>query len=86
MKVFENLSEEPCYAQPRSGQGRYITVFILPFKSEELRSFRCINCSRIVFKYESDIALIVDSPEAPEEKAPIEALCKYCKIVYRVVF
>jgi len=85
MRVFET-GEAPCYAEPNSGKGRYITVFILPYRSNELRTFRCINCSRIVFKYESDIAMIVDSPEAPLSEAPIETMCKYCKIIYRIVW
>lgn len=65
---------------------RRITIFLTQFPTGEKRNFRCVNCSRIIFQYESEVGLIMDSGDSPKEKAPIELLCHQCKIRYFVLW
>ncbi len=67
-------------------EGESITVFFSPFKTGDVRNFRCINCGKLMFKYECGIALIVDSADSPKEKGPINNQCSRCKLMYRLMW
>ena len=87
MKIHKNTnSEAPLIPIKRDESGRQITVFLTPYKSGERRNFRCVNCSRIQFQYESEVGMIIDSEQVPEDRAPIEVLCSQCKILYLILW
>ena len=83
---LNNNSDAPLIPIRRDESGRQITVFLTPYKAGERRNFRCVNCSRIQFQYESEVGMIIDGKQTPEGRAPIEVLCGQCKIMYLVLW
>lgn len=67
-------------------EGECITVFFTPLKTGEKRNFRCLNCGKLLFQYESEIGLIIDSAEVPENKGPIDSRCPRCHLIYRLLW
>ena len=65
--------------------GRIITVFFAPLKNYETRRFRCVGCGNILFEYESEIGLIVDSSLGPVDSLPLTVKCKVCKLKCRAM-
>ena len=86
MVINKNTPENPLPPNYQSGKNRYVIVVLSPFKSNEIRNFRCINCSKIVFQYKSDISTIIDSQEIPKSSMPVDIICHKCKILYRIVW
>ena len=64
---------------------RYITVFMTPFPVGEIRNFRCINCGKLLFQYESEVAAIIDNSDKPYAKPSFEVMCHRCHVVFRVI-
>ena len=86
MKIYKDEIDSPLEPLIQSGVDRYITVFLIPYKTGDKRNFRCVNCGKIVFQYESEVGLIIDSSETPRGKAPIDAMCHRCKLIYRILW
>lgn len=85
MIVHENINDALIPIR-KSREGECITIFFTPFKTGEVRNFRCLNCGKLMFQYESDVALIVDSADSPKEKGPIDYQCSRCKLMYRLLW
>ena len=68
------------------GSGRIITVFLTPLKLHEKRNFRCTNCGNIIFQYQSEVGILIDSSTAPQDSNPILIKCRRCKLMYRVIW
>lgn len=85
MKIHENIDDTLAPIR-ESRKGECITVFFTPLKSGDVRNFRCLNCSKLLFQYESDISLIVDSADSPKEKGTIDYQCSRCKLMYRLLW
>ena len=68
------------------GEGRYITVFLVSFSKFERRNFRCVNCGKLLFVYDSDIDFIIDSGDCPKKKGKLEVLCTRCRLTYKVLW
>ena len=64
---------------------RYLSVFLTPFPVGEIRNFRCVNCGKLLFQYESEVAAVMDSPDKPKSKPSFEVMCHRCRVVYRVI-
>ena len=66
---------------------RTVGVFLRHSKKEsEPRLFRCINCSRILFRYAADdLRFIMDDCPIVETETAIDVLCKECRINYKVM-
>lgn len=67
-------------------EGKCISVFFSPFKCDELRNWRCNNCGKLLFKYESEVAAMVVSSDFPKEKGPIHEKCGRCNLMYRCLW
>jgi len=67
-------------------EGEFITIFLTPFKTGLKRNFRCLNCGKLLFQYESDVALVVDSGEHPEGRGPINYQCSRCRLMYLILW
>lgn len=70
---------------PVMGGDRFMTVFLTPFPVGEIRNFRCANCGKLLFQYESEVAAIVDGADKPKTKPSFEVMCHRCRVVYRVI-
>ena len=86
MKIYPDNVDKPLEPLITSGEGRKITVFLTPMPSGGKRNFRCPNCGKIVFQYESDIGLIVDSSEVPNQSAPVDAMCHRCHLMVKIIW
>jgi phage FluMu protein Com len=86
MIIRDNTEENPVPATLRSGAGSYVTVFLTPFKTGVMKNFRCVNCGKLLFEYESTVGLIVDSGDSPKDKAPINRRCNRCKLMYLILW
>ena len=85
MKIYDNTKDD--LAPVRSNrEGECVTVFFTPIKTGEIRNFRCFNCGRLLFQYESEIGLVVDSADSPKEKGPIHYQCPRCKLMIRALW
>ena len=69
-----------------SGEGREITIFLMPFRVGEVRNWRCVNCGKLNFQYQSDIGLVVDAPVSPLETGPTYHKCARCGLMHRVLW
>ena len=67
------------------GTGESVVVFLSHMKREGKRNFRCMNCGRIIFQYNSQVNAIVDGGDAPYKSAPVDIQCHRCRILFRVV-
>lgn len=70
----------------KNREGECVTVFFTPFKIGEVRNFRCISCGKLLFQYECEISLIIDSSDSPKEKGTINHLCQRCKLMFRCLW
>ena len=86
MKIFQDNESQPLEPLITSGEGRRITVFLTSMPSGGKRNFRCPNCGKIVFQYESEIGLIIDESEVPPMSAPVDAMCHRCKLMIRILW
>lgn len=66
---------------------RTVGVFLRNSKQEsEPRLFRCINCSRVIFKYAADdLMFVMDDTPLVETETALEIKCHCCKINYKVM-
>jgi phage FluMu protein Com len=67
------------------GADEGIVVFLSHMHREGKRNFRCLNCGKIIFQYNSKVQAIVDGADAPFQSAPVDIQCHRCKILYRVL-
>ena len=66
---------------------RTVGVFLRSsIRDSEPRLFRCINCSRIIFRYSADdLMFIMDDTPLVETETAVEIMCHECKINYKVM-
>jgi len=68
-----------------TGVDRFVTFFLTSFPENQTRNFRCVNCGKLLFQYESEIVVGVDGPDKPLSKASFEVMCHRCRVVYRII-
>jgi hypothetical protein len=83
MKIFEVANDIPSHIDLK---GECVTIFFSPLKCEKIRNYRCSNCGKLLFKYQSKIALVVDSSDSPKEKGPLYKPCSRCHLMHRLVW
>jgi hypothetical protein len=81
---MEHRGEVPKFVYPTA---YYISVILRNDTAYAEKTFRCINCGAIVFKYFSDVHIIFDGiitdTDARKIGRPCDILCRRCKVVYR---
>lgn len=82
----EHQGQVPQFVYP---QAYYISVVLRNDTAYAEKTFRCLNCGAIVFKYFSDVHIIFDGiitdADARKIGRPCDIMCKRCKIVYRIL-
>lgn len=59
-----------------------ITVLLGSHGQEDMNTFRCIRCGKIVFNYYSEVRIIIIG-EMREVSRPTDIMCR-CKVIYRI--
>ena len=83
LKLYENTNDSLIAEEVK--EERTIMVFLTPYKLSVKRNFRCPNCGKLLFKYESEIAMMIDREVAPEGKAGSEHYCTRCTATVKVI-
>lgn len=86
MEINFDSEEKPLLPINNDGTGSYITIFLTSQKTSFKKNFRCVNCGKLIFQYDSEIGLIVDSGEHPLSKALFETICHRCNTIYRILW
>ena len=65
-------------------EGVSIGVFLRQNKVK--RNFRCSFCGKLVFQYEGDLALLMESADKPRDTGFTIHLCTRCRASYHVMW
>ena len=66
-------------------EGVSIGVFLTYRQSGIKRNFRCPFCAKLVFQYEGDLVLLMESSDKPTAGST-EHLCTRCRVTYRILW
>ena len=87
MKIY--LLDPAAAQQVNKNKYEYRTVGVFlrsSVRDTEPRLFRCINCSRIIFRYGADdLLFIMDDSPLIETETAVEIKCHCCKINYKIM-
>ena len=67
------------------GGERNIVIFLTGFPSGEIRNWRCNNCGKLLFQYESEVGAVMDGGDKPTMKPSLRVMCHRCRIIFWVV-
>ena len=86
MKIKINTPTEPLTPVVKNMVNQTVTIFLTPYPTGETNNYRCSNCGKIVFQYNSEVSLVVASSETPKDSAPIDIMCRRCHLMHRVLW
>ena len=66
--------------------GVSIGVFLTYRQSGIKRNFRCINCGKLTFQYEGEVALLLEAQDKPKNSGSTEHLCTRCRVTYAILW
>jgi len=85
MKITFNPPEDTLLPVRHEAEGETCTIFLT--KNDGLiRNYRCNNCSRLVFQYQGNVALVVDNGDGPNGTGSSFHQCPRCSIMYRLIW
>jgi len=86
MKIQIDTPTEPLTPVVKNMVNKTITIFLTPFPTKGKMNWRCPNCGKIVFQYNSEVSLVVASSEMPKNSTPIDIMCRRCHLMHRVLW